>query len=345
MQTSERMEVATAPRVPEPSSAPLQNRVPTGADLRGLVVQAQAGEVAEGDRVRVSTQFLMAGLVDQALELLRTLRPGPNVTRLMATCERLLEGDRVLIGCGAGARGAWLADPSAKQEEVLLDVWPNARRLLVVFAGNADSGVMAFHPLHFDRHEAHVLWIRDRSRRFTMVSLQRMGASYTENVACIQRVAEALDVDQLFCLGVSSGVYAALRFGLDLNAEGVLALSGPTNIIVENEYPGATLRDFPQVTMLYRTAPHEARDMVLDYPARRRRPTVRIVYGTENKRDSHAARRMADIPGVTLVPLHGVSDHIVTKTLIECGELEGHINGLFAMRPFEDDLLPARAES
>jgi pimeloyl-ACP methyl ester carboxylesterase len=133
----------------------------------------------------------------------------------------------------------------------------------------------------------------------------------------LQRIADEVGGRRIYALGVSMGGYAALYYGLQLGAEGVLNLAGATDFtpsFVESLEPVA-----PEYLGLRQVAPDYTVNLRETYACATRRPHVIIAYSAGNPRDRQQAERMAGLPNVELVAVD-YAQHNVLDPLIRNGE-------------------------
>ncbi|UEM22225.1 tetratricopeptide repeat protein [Skermanella mucosa] len=104
------------------------------------------------------------------------------------------------------------------------------------------------------------------------------------------------------CVGNSMGAYAALLFGVLINADRVLAI-GPETLL---DQPGSRSRGF----LAGRPPPSSYADLlpVLSLPAADRRTS--IVIGESDPSDVECARRVAHLPGMRLRSMRGVGHEV-----------------------------------
>jgi hypothetical protein len=123
----------------------------------------------------------------------------------------------------------------------------------------------------------------------------------------------------VYTLGISRSGYAAIRFGLDLGAAGVLAFSPPVNITAE----------FMEVDG--RASAHHLRlrtidpDAVIDLkPLIERaagRVPIHLWYGEDAAVDRRHAAHIDGLPGVTIRALPDVDRHNTFLTVLADGRL------------------------
>jgi pimeloyl-ACP methyl ester carboxylesterase len=194
--------------------------------------------------------------------------------------------------------------------------WRNASgsgKAILVFGGGGADFWLSMEILHRKLRGAgcHLIYVRDRNFGFF---LER--ASDWDGVRAIaeglRRQLAAFGATRLYCLGNSMGGYGALRYGIELGAEAVLAFGAVTDPENQTTDPGLMPR-------LRRTQPGLAIDPVPLYRDAQRRPRVTLCYGSENQADRAAAHRMKGIPGVSLVEAKGVRVHAVIRWFLANG--------------------------
>ena len=136
-------------------------------------------------------------------------------------------------------------------------------------------------------------------------------------VHALRSTAEALGAGRMVCYGNSAGGYAALRYGLDLQAARILAF-GP--ITTSSDAVGEQL-----ATRLGVTSGPDLRPL---YEGAERRPRVRVVYGADHSRDAVQALHLAGIDDVILEAVPAWSGHDTFMNMIEQDRLPGLLTEL-----------------
>ncbi len=77
---------------------------------------------------------------------------------------------------------------------------------------------------------AHIVYLRDRKNQFYVMGVSSLGHDYATSIAALRRLIDQLGARSVHCMGELAGVYGALQMGLDLGAQSVLCLSGPTEL-------------------------------------------------------------------------------------------------------------------
>jgi hypothetical protein len=256
------------------------------ADLRARADEADA---TFRDRMSAADAHISFGHIDYAKALLETLihTPPRGQFELLRLCRRIERGQALLVPSDPARTGAMVAPQD------------DARRIVVAFSprGSRYLGIRE-HSLLL-RSEASLVFLRDASPFWYMNGIRGLGRDYDDCLKAILRIVAAMAPAgrslPIYCIGYSSGAYAALRFGLDLEARAVLFFSGPTQPRDTPRQIGDGSRAEGDLRLLYARAP--------------RPPKLTICFGELNLADTQAALRMADLPGVTLVPVPGFSGH------------------------------------
>jgi hypothetical protein len=167
------------------------------------------------------------------------------------------------------------------------------------------------------RLPASLVYIKDFENLAGACGFPTLGPGRAASLAALQRIADEVGGRRIYTLGVSMGGYAALYYGLQLGAEGVLNLAGATDFtpsFVESLGPVA-----PEYLGLRQAAPDYTMNLRETYAAAPRRPHVIIAYSAGNPRDRQQAERMAGLPNVELVAVD-YAQHNVLDPLIRNGE-------------------------
>jgi hypothetical protein len=211
-----------------------------------------------------------------------------------------------------------------------------ARTLVISFGGNTNFLMLPQSIVTLP--DAHLIAIRDPARCFALCGLPGLGVDYAACIRSLKTLIAALGATRVYCTGVSAGGYPALRFGLDLNAEGVLAFSPPTTLDVADD-GDAPLSRYPQLTALYKQKDRIGLDLDLAraYVDCRRRPGVLLLYSPSHDRDAWLANRMAGIAGVDVSAVSPEAGHRVYLWLNSQNRIPYYIERMLALRR-----LPAR---
>jgi hypothetical protein len=287
-----------------------------------------SADTAASPEVRLAACELLTqvGLVESILPALQCLATVPTCAGrarlLLRTREYLLRRGLLNDFVPIGSEGGTALQPSIP-DAAATALWrhPDPRRasqnLLIVFTGIGKHLWLSLDLLHrvLRRCVGQILYLRDFHEVYFLAGVHGLGDDYASTLARLKKLARASSVEKLYVLGSSAGGHGALRYGLDLSADAILALSPATDLRNGvHEVIANRLRDLQ--------IPAEELDVLPAYERAHHRPRVTIVYGADNPEDSVAAHRFAHLSEFRLVPVPNVADHDITAHLIGTGEFE-----------------------
>jgi len=151
------------------------------------------------------------------------------------------------------------------------------------------------------------LYLYDSRQLMHLAGTDRFGPGYQAMLDGIRALAGELGTRKLITLGASATGITALRAAIDLGADGALSFSGQTMIPVDaNASLARSAYTLERVRAHARPMMGNLRSALLA-----KSPPVRVelYYSAANRRDRMHASNVADVPGVTLHPVKGVSRH------------------------------------
>lgn len=140
---------------------------------------------------------------------------------------------------------------------------------------------------------------------------------------------------RLVVIGGSAGGFGAIRWGIDLGADRIIAFAPPTNLEEEFRQSIGDGRAKVLANRLRRHIPPEERNLAHRIAAAGGRIPIHLVFGSANAIDSGHARNLAGIPGVHLHS-ESAATHLVLHTLVEAGGFERVLAGLLGLEPAGD---------
>ena len=164
----------------------------------------------------------------------------------------------------------------------------------------------------FARLNASLIYLRDFQHCYYVRGVSSLGTSYDETLLQLRHIVDSLGAKRILCCGCSAGVFGALSYGLDLQAEAVLCLAGATNL---SPAFNALSPLGQKASMLQAELPDRELDLARRYAAASRQPRVRIVYGDSCWDDRLHAEFMGRLAGVTLQSLGNVDKHNIVVEL------------------------------
>lgn len=292
--------------------------------LKGLVRRVLSKRAATDLRARVAiidiaADLLRHGAVEEAMAALgQTLgdvskaddKSVRQARQLMAVCKRLQRSGLMTEVAPYRELLDWVIDP-AGDYGVAPGVWvrekPGATEALLVFTPEDGGFWISIDLLHgYLRDEPwHIVYLRDGIGCFHMAGIDGLAPDYAGCVQALKVLLERLGAKQVYCLGGSAGGYAALRYGLDLDATAVASFSGPTSLVPAHWDDAHR----PFLEPLAERAPDMLQDLEPFYRQAAEPPRAILCHGAEHAGDCRAAEHMARAPGAVLMPLPGYDGH------------------------------------
>lgn len=201
----------------------------------------------------------------------------------------------------------------------------NRRPVLFVFCGHAQRFSMPLNIMHrwFAMLDAHIVYLKDIRRAFYLSGIASLGTEYAQTIERLTNIAVKLNASGIRCTGNSGGTFGALSMGIDLGAERVLCMSGPTRLDMSLDtafdqlsHAGIRLKD---------TEPQnfDLRRKLRDHPSK---IDVRSIFGALNVQDRSEAENLSGLHNVELVPVENWERHGVTDGLIRTNTLSDHLS-------------------
>ncbi|MGH7077720.1 MAG: alpha/beta fold hydrolase [Acetobacteraceae bacterium] len=285
-------------------------------------------------RLAGTYDLLRYGYVDNAREVIAELRQnrrgGKRVDWLARACEgvelyhrdssKLTDGSENIVVEG-------LPQPISIRlpTDVMIFRVPGARRVLISMGGANSAFWMP--TAFFEFADTHVVAFRDTRRLFHLAGVKGLGADYAGSVDGLRKLIKGLGViNKVVMAGCSSGGYAALRYALDLDVRGVLAISAPSRINADE----SELERYPALRKIARTRPEMMEDLLPLYRRHPTPPSVIMAWGSKNPLDTEQALRMKGLPNVTLEPVPGIAAHASWLKLIADQQFEPLLARLLA---------------
>jgi hypothetical protein len=183
------------------------------------------------------------------------------------------------------------------------------------------------------RLPASLVFLRDFRRLYFLQGVQSLGPTIHATLTGLRRIITSLHGRRIVCYGHCAGVFAALRYGLELGADALLCTAGPTNLTPEFN---ARTPFETRARALKSQVPDACLDMREMYSSAANPPRVCIVYGKDFRDDCIQAEHMSTLSCVTLYGIDDCALHTsLTTEVILRGEFEGLLNWL--VRPQEEN--------
>jgi len=280
----------------------------------------------KNDRLRFQLALAALHLGDAGLGFEMLRKPfEPPVSILAAPVKKAL---------GARAPQRWLAGSRLEDDrtkEVQVAKSSNARATVLLTTGIAFGNLpLAFVDTLFAERGMNVIYLRDFGKRAYLRGIVSLADSEAQTIAVLKRLVADLGARRTIAMGSSSGGFSALRYGALLGAHAAVSFSGPSAM--------ATFFDATRVSawnpnFFVKAQMEQEKDLPFDLVPLLSKPGATKFmqfYGRDSAEDAAQARRLEGLPGVTLVPVAGVSDHFVVDHMIGDGSFDKLLEALAA---------------
>lgn len=264
-------------------------------------------------------EHALAGRVDEARALTNATRgagtpegPGMRTTRrILSALPR--EGDlrRPLVRDEGAAVTA--SEPSRSGTTVLV---------CLGFRGLLGAGVRLIDTFCAATGTA-AIYVRDPSYRFFLNGIPGLGTNDVSTAEALRNRLDALGTRRLVMLGPSAGGMPAIRYGLMLQADAIVALSTPTTGLPRTLKAIGDPRSAVIAERLRCEFGSERIDVMPDLEERSHtvREGIHLWFGADNRIDAAHAVRVSHCRGVHLHPMAGCAHHAILADLIGDGTL------------------------
>lgn len=270
------------------------------------------------DRLATALQAALDGDFRSAISGLAALRAESQsgfITTRLAETERLLA---YIANAPIPSR----PDLDNQLRDIAVSEASGSDRLAVVFTGLSErvSGL----PISiFDRILAlagyRTIFLRDSSRSGFACGIRSVAPSARATVDHLRTLTRRRADEELLVIGTSGGGYAALRYGLELEADRIVVISGGT---VCDPQDMARLGD-SRAPLIARRAVERAgpddftapvHSIIADYD---KHPEITLHFSAGMEIDRAHAGLLAGYPGVTLAPCDGDTRHNIIAAVLD----------------------------
>jgi hypothetical protein len=245
----------------------------------------------------------------------------------------------------------------AFKDDISKDVQVVRRRgaevVILLFCGFGNRAGLPLAVMHrwFGKLPAHVVYLRDFHRHFYLSGIRSLGHDRRKTLHKLQRIVRKLRARRVVCFGTSGGVFGALHYGVLLEADRVLCLSGSTNLSPEfNRHAKRAEWTVPpentdrrrskrRRSMLVPRLAANADSAALELDARRyyeaaeHPPRTLLLYGSGNWDDRIQAENLRGLPCVTLQEFPDTGEHNIVPDVARRGEFEPLLTWLMQPEP------------
>ena len=290
-------------------------------EVEEAVAASRAADVSLEAQLEAGRVLVAYGLTALARPLLQRLQAVFPDARQLLLAVRQIERmglARPLPACASGSDGA---EGQFEFLQGFLEMpVPGSDTVVIVFGGTHHRLWIAFSLLHeiLRRTGVSVIYCRDLQRLWYEAGIIGLGEDFASTLQGFRALIRRYGATRVLTLGNCMGCLGALRHGLLLGAQGVLALSPKLRLLADPEPPQERHRFKPLAEN--RCATH--RNIRREYLEAPSRPKVTLVFGEDCAEDSDDAHAMANVGGVTLAGIPESSDTNSVKDLIVRGLFE-----------------------
>jgi tetratricopeptide (TPR) repeat protein len=181
--------------------------------------------------------------------------------------------------------------------DVIIAAAQGAPAAVLVFTGAADAVSMPL-PI-FDRYVAALgitaIYLKDFHRLQYLAGIESLGRDYWGTIEALRRRMRELRVTRVCAIGNCNGGFAAIRYGIELGADIVLAFNPPTHVAARS----ASWRLFTEKHLRARFAP-EMLDLRAFLEARRYNTEIELFYEEGDPKGRAQALHLSGVAGVGL---------------------------------------------
>lgn len=298
------------------------NRLPIDAVRLRQIFQALSptGDEAARKDDRYRLQFALAclhvGEIERARRLLR--EPFTETIHPLA--------DPVKKALASRSDDFWLSGSRLKDDRTLdvqITKSPNSPMTVVVPTGIAFGFLPpAMFDSLFAAHRINVIYLRDFRKRAYTRGIVSLGRDEAETIRSLNGIIADLGTPRTVAMGCSMGGFAAMRYGALLGTGVAISFAGPTELM---SCYTETQRSIWNPNYFIKLQLEREQEMPMDLlPVLSSAPDTRFFqfFGEEMRTDALQARRLDGLPNVTVMPVRGVSDHMVIDHMVADGSLD-----------------------
>jgi tetratricopeptide (TPR) repeat protein len=218
------------------------------------------------------------------------------------------------------------------------------RDVLVAQVGGSEVGVLVFTgsndavsmPLAlFDQYLAPLaitaIYLKDFNRLRFLRGIRSMGADYQTTLVALRELLAGLGVRRLCTLGNCDGGFAAIRYGVELGADRIIAFHAPTHSPPETLAKVEQARNFMR-RRLAAMVPADMSDLRQFLQACPHDARIELFYDETEPRDTLHAMYLSDLPGIRLHPRPGNSmHHLLLGLALTSDDFTGVLGTLFGI--------------
>ena len=318
---------------------------PAGHDWKSDLLDAaellRAADSPSDQRFWAARLLLVYGVTDIVHEALAPMEAASRPARRILQMARQL--DHLGLSQPPGALSQ-LFNPEAEQMNALSGVVERlnagAETLVLVFTGRVQRAFLSLDVLHriLRKSGASLVYLRDLEGTSFLGGAVGMSTDFNGTVDAIRALMARAGARRLLTIGNCYGCAGALRYGLALGAEGVLAVAPRMGALALRRLAPALAA---KLAALREAAPSLAQDVPSLYRAAASPPQVTLISALGVEPEASFLREMsAKVPGVSCVEMPGASAACFGDILAR-GFLSPLLSGFVADGAVAPDILAA----
>jgi Flp pilus assembly protein TadD len=289
-------------------------------EVEEAVAVTRAADVPVETQLEAAKILVEYGLTEAARPVLSRLEARFPAARQLLLAVRQLDRMGLARPICASAAGLDQTESQLMSLRGFLEMpVPGSDTILIVFGGTNNRLWMTFSLLHriLRKTGVSLIYCRDLQRVWYASGVIGLGDDFQSTVEGFRTLVIRYGATRVLALGNCIGCLAALRYGLSLGAQGVLALSPKLRLLEDLEpHQRAQLRPSHQ------RRPAEGKNIHREYVEVSSRPNVALIFGEQCAGDAYNANIMADVPGVAVAGIPDSSDTDSVKDLLVRGLFE-----------------------
>ncbi|MGP0070939.1 MAG: tetratricopeptide repeat protein, partial [Bryobacteraceae bacterium] len=288
------------------------------AELEDAVAVARSASASVRSQMEAVEILIKYGLTEVARPALLRLEASlPDARRFLMAVRQI---ERSGLAQPLTASGD--VDPAENQLESLRGFIeipvPKTDTLLIVFGGTNNRVSITFSLLHkiLRKTGVSIVYCRDLQQEWYTQGVVGLGDDFQSTVDGFRALAKQHGAKRILIVGSCVGCYAALRFGLSLNAQAVLGLGPKIGTVDDILQPHERTR----LTGIRERLPPGYKTIHVLYHETAALPKVDLVFGEHFTVDACGLSSLADVPGITITGIPDSDDPV--KDLLVRGLLE-----------------------
>jgi len=224
-----------------------------------------------------------------------------------------------------------VADP---ERDVLLAEFRGAEAAVLVFGGTNDEVAMPL-PL-FDRYLATMnlttIYLKDFRRLRFLLGIESLSDDLPGTIVALRNMLDRLGVKRLCTIGNCVGGFAAIRYGVELGADRILAFGAPTfssrRPLLKIEEGRRFMRN-----RLEANVPRARMDLKPFLKHRRHNSQIELFYEEQDPSDRMHALRLSGLPGIFPHAQQELSYRLLRRLAVSHPDFRGMLAELLRVAP------------